>query len=68
VAQKRADWGVAIETVARQYDIGFIQLQDEHYDFIAPRPRIARPAVVHFCATLTKPAIQSALTGLGFKV
>ena len=30
VAQRRADWGVAIETVARQYRLGFIPLQAEH--------------------------------------
>ena len=37
VAQNRADWGVAIESVARQYGLGFIPLQDEHYDFIVPK-------------------------------
>ena len=36
VAQGRADWGVAIDTVARQYGLGFIPVQEEHYDFIVP--------------------------------
>src|SRR6202045_2573709 len=44
VAQNRADWGIAIETIARQYGLGFISAQDEHYDFIVPRARLARPA------------------------
>ena len=34
VAQGRADWGVAIETVARQYGLGFLPLQEERYDFV----------------------------------
>ena len=44
VVQNRADWGVAIETVARQYGLGFIPAQDEHYDFVVPRGRAGRPA------------------------
>jgi putative molybdopterin biosynthesis protein len=68
VAQNRADWGVAIETVARQYDLGFLPLQDEHYDFVVPRARITRPAVVRFRAVLSEPAVQSALTDLGFRL
>jgi len=37
VAQGRADWGVAIDSVARRYKLGFIPVQDEHYDFIPRR-------------------------------
>jgi putative molybdopterin biosynthesis protein len=48
VAQGRADWGIAIETVARQYGLGFIPAQDEHYDFIVPKapPRPPRGAAL----------------------
>jgi putative molybdopterin biosynthesis protein len=45
VAQKRADWGVTIETVARQADLRFRPLRAEHYDFAVPEERWARPAV-----------------------
>ena len=68
VAQNRADWGVAIETVARQYGLGFIPLQDEHYDFVVPRTRWDRPAVQHFRAALADPSVRSALAALRFKV
>jgi putative molybdopterin biosynthesis protein len=68
VAQNRADWGVAIETVAWQYDLGFVPLQDEHYDFAVPQARIARQAVLRFRATLNEPEVQAALTALGFKL
>jgi len=68
VAQKRADWGIAIETIARQYGLGFIPVQDEHYDFIVPKARIARPAVQRFLAMLEAPATREALTALGFRI
>jgi molybdate-binding protein len=45
VAQGRADWGVAIDTVARQYGLGFIAAQEERYDFVVPTSRLERPAV-----------------------
>jgi putative molybdopterin biosynthesis protein len=45
VAQKRADWGVTIETVARQAGLRFRPLRAEHYDFAVPADRLERPAV-----------------------
>ena len=68
VAQSRADWGIAIETVARQYRLGFIPAQDEHYDFIVPKARLARPAVQRFRAVLEEPVTRDALTALGFRI
>ena len=68
VAQGRADWGIAIETIARQYGLGFIPAQDEHYDFIVPEARLARPAVQRFCALLEEPVTRDALTALGFRI
>src|SRR5204862_1755519 len=52
VAQGRADWGVAIQTVARASGLGFLPLQAEQYDFVAPRDRLDRPAVKAFQAAL----------------
>jgi putative molybdopterin biosynthesis protein len=68
VAQNRADWGIAIATIARQYGLGFIPAQAEHDDFIVPKGRLARPAVQRFCAVLEDPVTQDALTALGFKI
>jgi len=68
VAQNRADWGIAIETIAREYGLGFISAQDEHYDFIVPKGRLARPAVDRFLAVLKDPATRDALTALGFRI
>ncbi len=67
VAQRRADWGVAIETVAQQYGLGFIPLQAEQYDFVIPRTRLERPAVRRFIALLQDPAIRQRLADIGFR-
>jgi len=45
VAQGRADWGIAIESVARMYGLAFLPLAPEHYDFLLVEARAARPAV-----------------------
>jgi molybdopterin molybdotransferase/putative molybdopterin biosynthesis protein len=66
VVQCRADWGIAIESVARQYGLGFIPAQDEHYDFLVPKNRAERPPVVRFRQLLAEPEIRAALTALGF--
>jgi putative molybdopterin biosynthesis protein len=66
VAQGRADWGMAIESVARQYNLGFIPVQDEHYDFVMPRSRSDRAPVQRFRALLVEPGLREALAALGF--
>ncbi len=68
VSQGRADWGVAIDTVARQYELGFIALREEQYDFIVPKARMERPAVRAFCNLLADPAARQQLTDLGFRL
>ena len=67
VAQNRADWGVAIESVARQYGLGFIPLQDEHYDFIVPKTRMNRAPILRFRQIFAQDEVRNALTALGFK-
>ncbi len=68
IAQGRSDWGVAIETVARQYGLGFLPLLAEHYDFVVPRSRSQRAPVARFAALLQDPAVREALSRLGFKM
>ena len=67
VAQGRADWGVAIQTVARDYGLGFLPLQAEQYDFIVPTARLDRPAVRRLAELLRDPATQAALQARGFE-
>ena len=45
VAQGRADWGVAIESVAAMYGLGFLPIAPENYDFLLVESRRRRPAV-----------------------
>jgi putative molybdopterin biosynthesis protein len=66
VAQGRADWGLTIATVARQYDLGFIPIRDEHYDFMVPAARAGRAPVQSFRALLEDPALRAALADRGF--
>ena len=66
VAQNRADWGVAIETAANLYGLGFLPLQEEHYDFVVPAARRDRPAVRRFIEALETPEVAEALRAMGF--
>ena len=66
VAQDRADWGLAIDTVARQYGLGFLPLQAERYDFVVPAARASRPAVQQFRDLLRGETGQQDLRDLGF--
>jgi putative molybdopterin biosynthesis protein len=64
IAQGRADWGVCIESAARQAGLGFLPLQAEQYDFVVPASRLQRPAVAEFLAVLNDPEIRAALLRL----
>ncbi len=67
VAQGRADWGVAIVTVARDYGLRFLPLQAEQYDFAVPEDRLSRPPVQRFIALLNDKATRAALRARGFE-
>jgi putative molybdopterin biosynthesis protein len=68
VAQGRADWGVAIEPVARASSLGFLPLRQEQYDFVIPRARRERPAVPAFALLLSEPSVRRQLARRGFSV
>src|SRR5262249_19698670 len=68
LAQGRADWGLAISTVARDSGLGFIALREECYDFLLPRSRRDRPGVQAFQEVLAEDATRRALADLGFRV
>lgn len=67
VAQARADWGVAIEPVARMYGLGFLPLAPEHYDFLLVESRRERPAVQAFLAALREPGTRQRIAALGMQ-
>jgi len=65
VAQGRADWGIAIETVARLYGLAFLPIAPEHYDFLLIEAKRERPAVQAFLAALHDPAVRARIAALG---
>jgi len=66
VAQGRADWGVAIEPVARAYGLGFLPIGEEHYDFAIPESRREDKAVQAFIAALGCQDVGEGLRAIGF--
>jgi putative molybdopterin biosynthesis protein len=67
VAQGRADWGVAIQSVARLYDLAFLPLAPESYDFLLVESRRAHPAVRAFLAALQSPEVREKISALGMR-
>lgn len=68
IAQGRADWGLAIQSVALANGLEFLPYQEERYDFVMPKSRRDRPAVQAFVNLLAEPATVRRLTELGFRV
>lgn len=65
VSQGRADWGVAIRSVAVQPGLGFLPLAAEHYDFVSPQSRWDRPAVRAFRELLSLADVREQLSRRG---
>jgi putative molybdopterin biosynthesis protein len=68
VSQRRADWGVTLQTIAATAGLGFLPLQEERYDFVVPKSRARREAVVAFRALLAEDATRDALASLGLTI
>jgi putative molybdopterin biosynthesis protein len=65
VAQGRADWGVAIQSVAAMYGLGFLPLSPENYDLLLVERRRERPPVAAFLKALADPAVRAQIAALG---
>ncbi|MEE9586053.1 MAG: substrate-binding domain-containing protein, partial [Nitrososphaerales archaeon] len=61
VAQGRADVGLAIKTVAHFYNLDFIHIVDERYDFLTPADRSDKESVKLFIDTLVTREFQKDL-------
>jgi putative molybdopterin biosynthesis protein len=59
--------GVAIETVASRYGLGFLPLQAEGYDLVIPVSRLDRAAVRRFVTILHDGAVRAELARMGFR-
>jgi putative molybdopterin biosynthesis protein len=67
VVQRRADWGMTLETIAQSAGLGFLPVQAEQYDFIVPRSRWERAPVVAFRKLMASPSTREALVCLGMQ-
>src|SRR5581483_11463575 len=67
VAQGRADWGIAIESVARLYDLEFLPLTPEYYDFLVVDRRRDRTGLQAFLEALENDAVRQKLQTLGLR-
>ena len=52
VAHGRADIGVGIRTVAESYELDFVKIGDESFDFLVAKDRLDKSAVRLFVDTL----------------
>jgi putative molybdopterin biosynthesis protein len=68
IALRKADWGLAIDTVAHDYHLAFTFMQDEHYDFVIPADKLSQPAMQRFLELLRSDTARAGLTRLGFQV
>jgi putative molybdopterin biosynthesis protein len=67
VAQGRAEWGVAIESVARAAGLRFRPLRPERYDFAVPVDRWERPALAALRRLLASEGpLRRELAAMGF--
>lgn len=61
----RADWGVAVEWIARRAGLGFLPLGREQYDSAIPQSRPGRPGAAAFREALAKEDMQEELLEMG---
>jgi putative molybdopterin biosynthesis protein len=67
ILQGRADWGVAIEPVAKLYGLGFLPVSPENYDFLVVNNRRERPAMRAFLAALNDESTRERIRALGME-
>lgn len=67
VVQGRADWGVAIEPAAKLYDLSFLPIAPEEYDFLVVESRKERPAVQAFLHVLKDKSVLERIREIGME-
>jgi putative molybdopterin biosynthesis protein len=67
IAQGRADWGFAIEPVARMYGLSFLPVAPEEYDFIVVDTARHKPGVAAFLESLRDETTRNRIRALGMR-
>ncbi|MGC9112420.1 molybdopterin biosynthesis protein [Acidilobus sp.] len=62
IVQGRADVGLSLEAVARMFNLDFIPVGEEIYDFVVRKDRINKLSVRTFLETLKSPEFSEALS------
>lgn len=68
VAQGKADVGVGVRVAAELYNLDFVSLGWELYDFLIPRSRLEKGAVRRFIEVLRSEEARRELEKLGYRV
>lgn len=66
VAQGRADWGIALECLARESGLACVPVREEQYDFFVPVGRLSREPVQRFLSLL-RTIGRDILNSFGFR-
>jgi len=66
IEQRRADWGMTLETVAKAAGLGFHFVANERYDFAVTEDRWDRPAAIALRHLLEDPSVRIELANRGF--
>lgn len=67
VQQKRADWGVAVQS-SKEENTGFLPIQDECYDFMIAKSKLQKESVQIFMQLLQDKTVQASLAEIGLQV
>jgi putative molybdopterin biosynthesis protein len=67
IKYSRADVGMGIKTVAIQYDLDFIPLKDEEYDFIISKGSLGKRVIKEFINILKSEEFKSLLKSMGME-
>ena len=66
ILEGEADAGIGVESAAQLFDLDFLPLQDEHYDFVLPTSHLhTHPVLSKFLDTLTARSLRKELDALG---
>jgi putative molybdopterin biosynthesis protein len=68
ISQGKADIGVGIKVAAELYNLDFISLGWEYYDFLVPKAKLGKEQVKAFISVLKSPEARRELEKLGYRV
>ncbi|MCK5829804.1 MAG: molybdopterin biosynthesis protein [Methylococcales bacterium] len=67
IQQNRADWGIAIQSVADDDNIVFLPIKDENYDFMVADSRLHKKSIQVFIELLNDKATQASLASINIQ-